>query len=232
MKWRKLRAVFGKKRMKQISSVEYEVSSIIIRSSTQVEMEEAIITENSHRFQLACSLPLFHRDILRQIRSFGQNTPAQDMLWQNTELEISDNDLRQFLQLLYQLEPNPVDVHISTERWRGHWKHSKEKIASSISGLHFGHYKAMSQDCNLSCIKSTLVNLAIKNSIPLSRWLKGVSIMLEKKENLHLVSKLRAILLLEADFNAANKIIFNSRMIPSLERNNLIPQEIAGGRRN
>ena len=56
--------------------------------------------------------------------------------------------------------------------------------------------------------------------------------MLEKKENLHLMSKLRAILLLEADFNAANKIIFNSRMIPKLEENNLIPQEIVGGRRN
>ena len=43
MKWRKLRAVFGKKRMKSVSSVEYEVNSIIIQLSTQVEMEEAII---------------------------------------------------------------------------------------------------------------------------------------------------------------------------------------------
>ena len=75
----------------------------------------------------------------------------------------------------------------------------------------------MAQDFNLSLIKSELVNLVIKNETPLSRWKRGVSIMLEKKKNQILVSKLRAILLLEADFNVANKIIFNTYLILTLE---------------
>ena len=54
--------------------------------------------------------------------------------------------------------------------------------------------------------------------------------MLEKKANDMHVSKLRAMLLLEADFNAANKILFKSRMTPTLEKGNLIPREIIGGR--
>ena len=53
--------------------------------------------------------------------------------------------------------------------------------------------------------------------------------MLEKKlENMD-ARKLKAILLLEADFNAANKIIFNMRLIPAIKQSNLISNEIIGG---
>ena len=54
--------------------------------------------------------------------------------------------------------------------------------------------------------------------------------MLEKFLRKILVSKLRTILLLEADFNALHKIIFNGRILLVLEKNNLIPAEILGGR--
>ena len=55
--------------------------------------------------------------------------------------------------------------------------------------------------------------------------------MLEKSKGYINVEKLRAILLLEADFNALNKIVFNTKLMPSLERTNSIPYEIIGGRR-
>ena len=53
--------------------------------------------------------------------------------------------------------------------------------------------------------------------------------ILEKFLGKILVEKLRAMLLLEADFNALHKIIFNGRILPTLERNNIIPSEIIGG---
>jgi len=56
--------------------------------------------------------------------------------------------------------------------------------------------------------------------------------MLEKKENQISVSKLRTILLLEANFNAANKIIFNTCLMPILESKESIPQEIIGERKS
>ena len=56
--------------------------------------------------------------------------------------------------------------------------------------------------------------------------------MLDKKENEIHISKLRAILLLEKDFNAINKIIFNTRLILSIESRKEIPYEIIGGRKN
>ena len=55
--------------------------------------------------------------------------------------------------------------------------------------------------------------------------------MLEKvRENIE-VSKLRAILLLEADFNSLNKTVFNGRVLLRLEIKKEIPYEIIGRRR-
>ena len=50
--------------------------------------------------------------------------------------------------------------------------------------------------------------------------------MLEKEKGNKLISKLRAILLMEADFNAANKIIFGIRMLDKVREYNLMPEEI------
>ena len=53
--------------------------------------------------------------------------------------------------------------------------------------------------------------------------------MLEKKPNDILVTKLRTILLLEADFNITNKVIFNTRTILAMEKRDEIPYEIVEG---
>ena len=55
--------------------------------------------------------------------------------------------------------------------------------------------------------------------------------MLEKEKGNINVEKLRAILLLEADLNGLNKIIYNSRVILALEKRDNIPFKVIGGRR-
>ena len=107
----------------------------------------------------------------------------------------------------------------------------KERTSSSHSGLHFGHYKAHTEMHAIAEMKHKLVNLALKSGQPLKRWIKGVSVMLEKVACNINIQKLRAILLLEADFNALHKIEFNNRLIPKLEEVDAIPVEIIGGRR-
>ncbi len=69
----------------------------------------------------------------------------------------------------------------------------------SPSGLHFGHYIA-GADCNyISQFLAIRVSLALKKGIALERWANGLSVMLEKMFGIRLVSKLRAILLMEAE---------------------------------
>jgi hypothetical protein len=50
--------------------------------------------------------------------------------------------------------------------------------------------------------------------------------MLEKTLGVTLVSKLRAILLMEADFNASNKIVYGVRMMKNIRDHHLMSEEI------
>ena len=50
--------------------------------------------------------------------------------------------------------------------------------------------------------------------------------MLEKMFGCTLVSKLRAILLMEADFNFSNKMDYGVRMMNNAHKHNLVPEEI------
>ena len=78
-------------------------------------------------------------------------------------------------------------------------------------------------------MKCKLANLVIKNGSPLNFWIKAILVMLEKNQRVVNVSKLRAILLLEADFNKVNKTLFNKRLILSIEQAHVILKEIIGG---
>ncbi len=50
--------------------------------------------------------------------------------------------------------------------------------------------------------------------------------MLEKTLGVTLVTKLRAILLMEGDFNAANKIVYGTRMLDNARKYRLVREEI------
>ena len=50
--------------------------------------------------------------------------------------------------------------------------------------------------------------------------------MLQKMIRCSLITKLRSILLLEADFNSANKQIYGIQMLSNARRRNLIPEVI------
>ncbi len=96
----------------------------------------------------------------------------------------------------------------------------------SPSRLHFGHYIA-GADCNyVSQFHALRVSLALKRGIALERWAKGLLVMLEKMFGVCLVSKLQAILLMEADFNAMNKEVYGVRMLEEARKYKLIPEEI------
>ena len=62
------------------------------------------------------------------------------------------------------------------------WKGAREKTSSSLSGRHFGHYKAASHSHNLSEIHASFQHVASKSGIQLQRWAKGLTVMLEKIE--------------------------------------------------
>ncbi len=133
---------------------------------------------------------------------------------------------KEIAQIQSIVQPNSVTGAILRERWQKRWKKVKEDTSLSQSGLHFGHY-IVGADCDYtSQFLALRVLLALKKSIALERWSNGLSVMLEKMFGVHLVSKLRAILLMEADINAMNKEVYRVWMLEEARKYKLIPDEI------
>ena len=64
LQWKRLKKHFGKPPLKLISKIEYKENRCLIRTSSQIKIEEAMIRENSKRFTLAYSSSLFSPNIL------------------------------------------------------------------------------------------------------------------------------------------------------------------------
>ena len=97
--------------------------------------------------------------------------------------------------------------------------------------MHYRYYSAQTKSSLLSIVEYELVNLVLVNKTLLERWIHRVSLILEKSKRITLVSKLRVILLLEANFNSLNKIIYNCRVMPKLEERRAILCKIIGGKK-
>ena len=56
--------------------------------------------------------------------------------------------------------------------------------------------------------------------------------VLEKELGCTLINKLRAILLMEADFNFSNKILYGTRMVDNVRRFGLMPEDTLTAKKN
>ncbi len=119
-----------------------------------------------------------------------------------------------------------MKVAITKEDWKIQWKGKQESASSSESGLHFGHYIAGCDSDHIAYFCALKATLVIKRGVVLDRWSRGLSVMLEKVFGCALINKLRSILLMEADFNATNKILYGHRMLDVIRKYNLMPEEI------
>jgi hypothetical protein len=118
-----------------------------------------------------------------------------------------------------------ISNFVSTEDFQYFWSHSDEFIQSSYSNIHFGHYKAISHNRYLSSLEAAKLSLAAKTGIPVERWGHSLTVLLEKEFGNIYLEKMRAICLMEADFNWLNKLVFAKRMMDQAYDKGLIPTE-------
>ena len=116
-------------------------------------------------------------------------------------------------------------TYITTEDFRDYWQTANERTSFSYSGLHFGHYKVASFDNVLLAMHAAKLSACAKKGLSLARWGRGVTVLLEKICGYNCVHKLRAICLLEADFNWWNKLIFAKRMMALARDSDMISEE-------
>jgi hypothetical protein len=119
-----------------------------------------------------------------------------------------------------------VDEIIWGGDWGKFWSHAWEETSSSESGLHFGHYKSGASSAVISHFHAMKASVTLKTGYGLDRWERGLLVMLEKIPGCQLINILRLILLIEADFNSINKILFGIRMLNMVQLYGFMPDEI------
>jgi hypothetical protein len=77
----------------------------------------------------------------------------------------------------------------------------------------------------LSALEAAKLSLAAKTGIPMERWGHSLTMLLEKEFGNIYLEKMRAICLMEADFNWLNRLVFAKRMMDQAYDKGLIPSE-------
>ena len=94
-----------------------------------------------------------------------------------------------------------VSTNITPTDFSSGWGKMKEYTSSGLSGMHFGHMKACASSPFLTEFESSICQIPFATGYSPSQWQQGIIVMIQKKAQVDLVSKLRTLVLTEADFN-------------------------------
>ncbi len=232
--WRRLNYVMGKARSGSVRKVliEDEDSGTLTKHATQESVQQ-VIFDNIHRkrFYLAEAAPACN-GWLRGLFGYNATTIMAARILTGTynfpeDFDQATSEICEECTLIRLMVPkDSLNLLITRHDWRRQWKGRRESTSSLESGLHFGHYKAGCNSDYITHFHALKATLIINRGIVLDRWVRGLSVMLEKIFGCALITKLRSILLMEADFNSTNKIIYGQPMLQTVRRYRLMLEEI------
>ncbi len=201
--------------------------------TTKSSLEKACLEEAGRRFTQANNTPMLQTNMIQRFGEIGANRPEFKKVLARKSQPLPTDDIYT-TKLLQHLNrpPNIIDLPPrSLQEYTMGWRKSRETTASSLLGIHFGHYMAGTFNPEIAIFNVTMADLPMRTSYSPQRWRKGLNVMLEKTPGNFNVEKLRIILLFEADFNANNKWIGRAVMF-NAEINDLLADKQYGSCRN
>ena len=165
--------------------------------------------------------------------------------------EIDEADLEYALKLINGTVPVPEDLDSATREYlielremskdnpreRGKkfsvtrsmfvefWKKANEHTQSSISGHHYGFYKAASKDKFGSDAHALQLTLVGRSGVPPPRWLNTLQLLLAKGRGLCTVKNNRILNLYEADFNELKSHVVGGEAMEAMLDAKRLPEE-------
>jgi len=155
----------------------------------------------------------------------------QGQLFQESDLPKESKSFLSHMVKNAQPEMNEDQVKITTSVFRSFYRGARESTSSSPSGLHLGHWKASANDPDISLVLSGIIDLAVTNLHMLPRWLKVVSILMEKIKGSPYIHKFRTIHLLESDLNFVLRYIWGKKFMQHNEKNESLNDSQYGSRK-
>jgi hypothetical protein len=197
-------------------------------------IEQKLMEENKMRFNQAATSPFLCEPLVSLVGKWGEGNGVTQILEGKLNQRVTDQ-LDDYTKLLlkYMVKPNnyqPLTVENSLEEFIKGWTHTREHTASGRSTLHFGHFISACKHSQLSTLEQTMAEFPLRVGYSPKRWQQGIEVMLLKRQNCFHVSKLRAILLFEADYNH-NKKNIGRKLMQHAEKYQWIAPEQYGSRK-
>ena len=208
--------------------VNGEVKEYIV----QEDVEEAIQRECEIRFTLAHSAPIMKSLLGERLRYLSDESLARSIIMGTYDIPTDlDPATKLILEEIGRLGVKIVngeesEIIITADDFKCFWKRVNEFTSSSMSGVHYGHYKAAIQDDTITGALALQLTVVARSGIPPENWSVGLQVMLEKIAGVCLVEKLRAIQLYEADFNCYNQFVFGRKAMQTLTGSGYVPEEL------
>ena len=137
-------------------------------------------------------------------------------------------------RLLQQLKTQPgtskINPIITTEEFQENWKKAREKSAASPHNAHFGHFKVMARDTEVSETMAKLMSIPILTGFSPETYKKMTACLLQKKTGVYRVDKMRTIWLIDAVFSSTCKILAR-RTYKAAEKTGALAKENFGSRK-
>ena len=103
------------------------------------------------------------------------------------------------------------------------WQKMKERTSSQR--LHFGHFKAACKSKLNIMTHYMLAEIPFRTGYTLNRWLNSTNVMILKQAGVYDISKLRTIVLFEADFNHNNNFFGRAMMNHTVPRQRISKEQ-------
>lgn len=230
--YREIKKTTNKGRGKKVFSVEQELPDGTRTTITSKDEIERVAGQTiGERYRLAYSAPIMsHNKLLADVGFSGDGSAVDSILRGEYQFPQGTDPYTELLLLeaavlFSSLGEQGIEDWIYSHDFQQYWLHACERTESSKSQLHFGHYMAGAHDKSITELHVASLNTIREIGISPDRWRCSVTVLLEKVFGVRLITKLRAICLLEADFNWLNKLIFARRLEAHCRQHGLTPRE-------
>jgi len=230
--WHQIKQTVKDSQSPSVLRVQQVIDGEMQEFQEQEEVESAIQRECKGRFTLAYSAPIMKTLLGDKLRYLLDNETARQIItgtYNITEEMITATKF--ILKEIGRMGVKIVNeegskIEITSEDFQCFWRRVKEFTLSSLSGIHYRHYKAAAQDKFSTNLLSQQLTIIAHSGVPPKSWSVGLQVMLEKIAGICLVDKLRAIQLYEADFNCYNQFVFGLKAMNTIMSNHLVPEEL------
>ncbi len=197
---------------------------------TKEGVEGAVTPKIMERFQSALVAPCHQGSFFEDVGPLANRPVSQQILEGTYKYPQDLNPATRFLfeeavHTYVALLPMELTTYVSRRILCTFGRLPGNALGPCIGGCILDIFFAASFCPDLSLLHAAKLSICVRNGVTLTRWGKGLMVLLEKILGNVFVHKLCAICLIEADFNWWSKLVFVKQMMQQAIKVGSIPQE-------